>query len=448
MRNIEMPDHSLYQAHLQNVIQSYEGALDAAGADLAVVYAGGLIYRFLDDTTHPFVVNPHFAWWLPLVRTPDCYVIFGRGQKPVLAYCQPDDYWHAVPDAPDPYWADEFDVRPIKTAAEARQHLPTSARAPIFIGLTTEPEQTLGIERINPSAAISWLDNARITKSDYEIQQMRNASMLGARAHSAARDAFLAGDTSEFEIHHAYLGAIQAVDHDLPYHSIVALNEHAAILHYQHRDRERPEKRRSFLIDAGAAMDGYASDITRTYAADSGLFSELIEAMDVLQTGICDDICAGVDYPTLHLRMHDRMAKLLLDYQIANGSAEALVNTGVTRVFLPHGLGHYLGLQVHDVGGHQLDASGAPTERPEQDPHLRLTRGLGPNEVITIEPGLYFIPMLLDPLRSSDEKAMVNWQRVDELTPFGGIRIEDNVRVLNDRCENLTRDAFLKMSAV
>ena len=195
-------------------------------------------------------------------------------------------------------------------------------------------------------------------------------------------------------------------------------------------------------------MDGYASDITRTYSAGAGVFDELIDAMDVLQRGICDDICVGVDYPSLHLRMHDRLAKLMIDFQIASGSVESLVQTGVTRAFLPHGLGPYLGLQVHDVGGHQLDASGAATERPESDPHLRLTRGLGLNEVITIEPGLYFIPLLLEPLRSSEQKSMVNWQRVDELMPFGGIRIEDNVRVLENRCENLTRDAFLKMSAV
>lgn len=442
-----MPDHSLYQTHLDIVIKTYEQALDAAGADVAVVFAGGLIYRFLDDQSHPFVVNPHFAWWLPLVRTPDCYIIFKPGQKPILAYCQPDDYWHATPDAPDPYWSDQFDVRPTKQAQDARDLLPPTARAPIFIGEITTPEQSLGIERINPSAAIHWLDSARTAKSDYEIQQLRNASMLGARAHDAARRRFESGRASEFELHQAFLGAIEAVDHDLPYHSIVALNEHAAILHYQHRDRVAPDQARSFLIDAGAAMDGYASDITRTYTRTTGEFSELIDAMDVLQQGICDDIKAGTNYPELHRQTHQRLAKLMVDYQLATGAPEALVESGVTRAFFPHGLGHYLGLQVHDVGGHQLDSTGTSTERPEDDPHLRLTRGLAENEVITVEPGLYFINMLLEPLKASAHAGLVNWSRVEALKPFGGIRIEDNVRVLADGVENLTRDAFLKSSA-
>lgn len=439
-----MPDHALYADHVKSVTRTYEQALDAAGADVAVVFAGGLIYRFLDDQAHPFVVNPHFAWWLPLVRTPDCYIIFERGKKPILAYCQPDDYWHAVPDAPNHYWSEQFDVRPTKSAIDAKHHLPNNARAPIFIGETSHPDQTLGIERINPSAALHWLDHTRVVKSDYEIQQMRNASMLGARAHVAASQTFAGGDASEYDLHMAYLGAIRAVDHDLPYHSIVALNEHAAILHYQHRDRTAPDRSLSFLIDAGAAMDGYASDITRTYTNRDGLFAELIEAMDLLQRGLCDDVKAGVDYRDLHVATHRRLARLMIEFQICRGSAEALVETGVTKAFFPHGLGHYLGLQVHDVGGHQLDGKGTATERPEDHPHLRLTKGLTENEVLTVEPGLYFIPMLLEPLKAGSQSEMVNWSRVQELTPFGGIRIEDNVRVLASESENLTRDAFLK----
>ncbi|MEO0575042.1 MAG: Xaa-Pro dipeptidase [Pseudomonadota bacterium] len=436
------PHSSLYAAHQARVMAAFDSAMDAAGADTAVVFSGALRMAFLDDHGYPFAVNPHFAYWLPLVDVTDSYVIYRVGEKPILTYCQPDDYWHALPAAPDPYWAEHFDVRVVRTADAAKAHLPSNSKAPIFIGEPLEPAHTLGIERINPSAALHRLDTARTRKSEYELERMRTASRMGATAHNAAAARFAAAPASEYELHARYLEAIECVDSDLPYHSIVALNENGAILHYQRRDRTVPEVGRSFLIDAGAASAGYASDITRTYCNESGLFNDLITSMDTLQQELCANVRADVDYRELHLLMHRLLATLLVEHRIATGSAEALIDAGITRVFLPHGLGHYLGLQVHDVGGHLADADGTPTERPSDDPNLRLTRSLSADEVLTIEPGLYFIDMLLAPLRSSAHKDLLDWQAIDALKPFGGIRIEDNVRVLDGGQENLTRDAF------
>ena len=96
---------------------------------------------------------------------------------------------------------------------------------------------------------------------------------------------------------------------------------------------------------------------------------------------------------------------------------------------------------MHDVGGFMADESGAVIDRPPNHPFLRLTRELQTDEVLTIEPGLYVIDMLLDEL-AADGKAMLSPSRIDWLRPYGGVRIEDNVRVLEDGCENLTRDAF------
>lgn len=436
------PHASLYAAHLSSVAAAFDSAMDAAGADTVVVFSGALHMAFLDDHGYPFAVNPHFAYWLPLVDVTDSYIIYRSGQTPILAYCQPDDYWHARPAAPDPYWAERFDVRIIRSADEAKRHLPDGSKAPIFIGEPLDASQTLGIERMNPSAALHRLDTARTRKTGYELERMRDASRLGATAHLAAAKRFASGPVSEYQLHASYLESIEYVDSDLPYHSIVALNQNGAILHYQHRDRTVPAHCRSFLIDAGAASAGYASDITRTYCNEAGLFSDMIKSMDTLQQQLCASVTAGVDYRALHILMHSLLAKLLVEHRIAKGSPEALIDAGITRIFLPHGLGHYLGLQVHDVGGHLADADGTPTERPTNDPNLRLTRSLSVDEVLTIEPGLYFIDMLLEPLRASANGSLLDWQAVDALKPFGGIRIEDNVRVQQDTQENLTRDAF------
>ena len=117
------------------------------------------------------------------------------------------------------------------------------------------------------------------------------------------------------------------------------------------------------------------------------------------------------------------------------GPPEQAVAEGVTRAFCPHGLGHSLGLQVHDVAGLR-HPDGTPAPAPEQHPALRLTRTLRPGMVVTIEPGLYFINMLLAPLRNTD--LPINWRLVDQLFVCGGIRIEDNVAVTESGFANLT----------
>jgi Xaa-Pro dipeptidase len=116
----------------------------------------------------------------------------------------------------------------------------------------------------------------------------------------------------------------------------------------------------------------------------------------------------------------------------------------LSRVFYPHGLGHFLGLQVHDVAG-LVDNDGAPLPRPEGYPALRLTRVLEPGNVLTIEPGLYFIDVLLREWRESGDASMIDWDRVDQLKPFGGIRIEDDVLVTEAGNEDLTRAAFAEL---
>ena len=102
-------------------------------------------------------------------------------------------------------------------------------------------------------------------------------------------------------------------------------------------------------------------------------------------------------------------------------------------------------MQVHDVGGFMENESGTVIDPPSGHPFLRLTRVLEENMVLTIEPGLYVIDLLLDNLHGSPAESHVNWDTVDALRPFGGVRIEDDVRVLADGSENLTRDAFASL---
>lgn len=433
---------TLYAKHVEEQMRRADVALERAGFDHLLIPSGIERYGFLDDQTYPFRPNPHFLSWLPLTSHPSSWIAYTPGQRPVLAYYQPEDYWHVPPSAPSGFWVEHFDLRVIRSPEEAAQHLPDAARSAI---VGEDNSAIDGYVPNNPDAVLAYLHYQRARKTAYEMTQMRAAAMRGARGHLAAESAFRSG-ASEHEIHLAYCAAAGHTDNGLPYANIVALNEHCAILHYHHTPGPRPDVSRSFLIDAGGSEAGYASDITRTYTRDAGAFADLIAQMDEMQQGLVAEVKAGLDYRDLHLACHQRLGGILQKSGIVAMSAEAQVERGVTSVFFPHGLGHFLGLQVHDVGGFQRDDHGGDIPKPPGHPFLRLTRNLEPGHVVTIEPGLYFIPMLLAKLRQSPEAAQVNWSRIDELLPYGGIRIEDDVHVTEGEPENLSRDAFAALA--
>jgi len=432
---------TLYARHLAELQRRSEDALARSGYDALAIASGIEKYAFLDDRPYLFQPNPHFKHWLPLTAHPHSWLLIRPGHKPRLVYYQPDDYWHVPPSDPSGEWVAHFEIIVISEPAQARQHMQVDGRLAI-IGETDAALE--GLQPNNPEALLNLLHYQRACKTEHELEQMRAASRRAAPAHLAARQAFLAG-ASELEIHRAYLAACGHTDRDLPYTNIVALNEHGAVLHYQYQDAVAPAESRALLIDAGAQVNGYASDITRTWSTGgSAEFDALLAAMEREQLGLVDEVRKGVDYRDIHLSAHRRTARVLRELGIVQGlSEEALVAERVTTTFFPHGIGHLLGLQVHDIGGFMADDSGTPSLKPEGHPYLRLTRTLAPGMVVTIEPGLYFIPTLLSKLRATPQGAAVNWPLVERLARFGGVRIEDDVVCRADGApENLTREAF------
>jgi Xaa-Pro dipeptidase len=431
----------LYPGHVEALRTRHDRALESSGAASLVIFSGSPKFAFLDDFQYPFRANPHFLSWVPLPQLPHSYLVHTPGEKPVLIYCIPHDYWHPVPAHPDGYWTPYLDIRIVNDVTDAGAHLPRDRDKCILIGEIDDARHAFGIERINPTAAINILHYARARKTGYEVACMRLASRRAARGHVAAETAFRDG-CAEFDIHRAYCKAVGLGDNELPYGNIIALNEHGAVLHYTDLDRDPPAAVHSFLIDAGAQVHGYAADITRTYSHTDRRFAELIERVDAAQLEIIGTVRAGINYAELHLDGHRLLGQVLIDAGLARGQPDTLLETGVTSAFFPHGLGHLLGVQVHDVGGFMADENGNTLEPPEGHPFLRLTRDLEEDMVLTIEPGIYAIDMLLDELRGTPQEALVKWDAVDWFRPFGGIRIEDNLRVTMEGCENLTRDAF------
>lgn len=434
---------SEYGAHLAILDQRLDEALAATGFDGAVIFAGDERVVFRDDQTYPFRVEPYFKAWVPLTQAPGSFLRLVPGQRPMLVYKQVEDYWHEPPSDPEGYWTPHFDIRVAKSDAEARKLSGSSARW-VAIGSAAERLARSGAAAqpaINDPRFLNHLDFTRAVKTTYELLCMRAAQAIAVRGHLAVAAAFETG-ASELALHQAYLTASGQRETELPYGNIIGLNEHAATLHYQRLRTEPPNVKRSLLIDAGAELNGYAADVTRTYSASAtDDFAALIASMDALQQRICDEVKPGVDFVVLHGFTHRQLAQVLREHKIVKCSADEAVSTGITRAFLPHGLGHLLGLQVHDAGGRLADTTGKKREPPAQDPYLRLTRTLQPGFVVTIEPGLYFIPSLLRALLANHE-ARLNRAMIERLLPFGGIRVEDNVEVTADGHRNLTRDAF------
>jgi len=434
----------LYHQHLDALRSHVDSVLDSNGFERILIASGSSRMHFLDDQGPTFVPNPHFLHWLPLTKAPGSWIDYRPGKTPRLIFLQPRDYWYPVPQTPQGYWVDALDIITVTTEDAVHQAIGEVTEATAIIGEPGSTPSSLGPN--NPEILLDRLHWYRATKSAYEQLLLRAASRIGAVGHRAAASAFQAG-ASEFEIHLAFLAATHLSEAELPYTNIIGLNEHGAVLHYTGLDRQPPTERHSFLIDAGGRYAGYASDITRTYAGDpQGPFAELIADMEHMQQELCAAVQPGRSYPDLHTESHRQLGNILAKHQLVNCSGEAACTQGITRSFFPHGLGHLLGLQVHDIGGHQAGPDGGKLDPPEQHPFLRLTRTLETGMVVTIEPGLYFIDQLLEPLAGSPAGNDVNWQRVEFFKPCGGIRIEDDVLCTEDGPLNLTREAFTSLA--
>jgi Xaa-Pro dipeptidase len=426
---------SLFKQHIEHLSQVTTEALQATGYEGLWIYSGHPVNRFLDDMAPPHRSNPHFTWWVPLPDAASSVVHFVPGQKPKVYLYQPADFWHKIIDHSQEKWAQYFEVQVIGHYAE----LPDFTQQAKHAWIGPAELQPLPAEHTNPQALINHLHFSRIQKTDYEVHCVKQANQQALQGHAAAKEAFFAG-ASEYEIHMAYLAACDANEHHMPYGNIVALNENPSVLHYQYQSRERIPSAdlKSFLIDAGANYKGYAADITRTYAFNSGLFAEMIELMDAKQQQLCEQAVVGQDYVDLHRQAHLHISEVLHEFKVILCDPETAVEQGLSQTFFPHGLGHYLGLQVHDVAGHVIDRQGTVKAPPEQYPFLRLTDQLRENAIVTIEPGVYFIPMLLQKIAGHQD---VNWGQVDTLLPYGGIRIEDNVVIKPQHSVNLSRAA-------
>lgn len=432
---------SNFSEHVQQLQQRYTSALsqpETRGLDSVLIHSGGEHSYFGDDRGIPFQAFGHFCHWLPVNR-PDQFLLIRPGSKPCYLQIIAQDFWHDQRIDNQAWWAEQFDIVQLTSVSDLASHLPSQGLA--YLGESAQLAKELGAQHDSPTvqALHHYLDYQRAYKTTYEVEQLQAAADLALQGHEAARQTFLEGG-SEYAIHMAYLTACQAQELETPYTNIVAVNANAAILHYQHK-QTIARQNAVLLIDAGCRVHNYGSDITRTTVTDRAhpVFRNLLSAMETLELELVAQVTAGERYVSLHEAALQGIAKLLCELEICRATPQELLEQQLVQLFMPHGVGHLLGVQVHDVGGHQQDARGAKLAPPAHSPALRNTRIMAEQMVFTIEPGCYFIPMLLEPERRTERGKMVNWDLVEGLYPCGGIRVEDNVVVTGDGCINLSR---------
>jgi Xaa-Pro aminopeptidase len=292
------------------------------------------------------------------------------------------------------------------------------------------------------------VSESRRAKDEVELDLMRKAAEATRRGHLAGIRAARPGMTErelqvEFEVEFFRGGAERTA-----YGSIVGTGSNAAVLHFAPSARQLRDGD-LVLVDAGAEYRGYASDVTRTFPAGQRFTPEqrdLYElVLHVQEEGIRGAV-PGKEYRDLHLEASERLAAGLVDLGLMRGSPAGLVEQDATALFFPHGLGHMLGLATHDAGG--CLAGRKRSERPTLR-FLRADLPLQPGYVVTIEPGLYFIPALLtDPARRERYRDAVNWERVDRVLDLGGIRIEDDVVVTERGPEVLSAEIPKSVAAI
>ncbi len=433
-----------YTDHLQRLLHLARQMMSDHHVEHLLIHSGIQQFFYGDDQFIPWRMHAAFRHFIDEDVGP--YAVLVISQQHIVAHLyQPNDYWYAPPHMAQGIWTQSIEVQIYHTLDSLQQaitSIPCASAA--WLG-DQDHALVYNAAHHNPAWLLSQTDEWRVQKSAFEVEKMHRASEQAVTGHRAAAAAFLQGK-SEFDIHLAYLAATQLAEEALPYHNIVAINQHAAILHYQYLDRQVPNMRYSFLLDAGGNCDGYASDITRTIAGPDAPseFVALIQHMHQLKNH-CNAYCvAGRPYMDVHLYAHQCLANVLLESELVQGiSAEAVVQTGLSRVFFPHGIGHLLGLTVHDAGGFQT-ATGQTLARSSTDPALRLLRTLEANMTLTIEPGLYFIDALLNKALSQPIAQHINLALVNQLKPCGGIRVEDNLLITHNSPINFTALAWDK----
>ncbi|SFG18317.1 aminopeptidase P family protein [Prevotella sp. KH2C16] len=295
-------------------------------------------------------------------------------------------------------------------------------------------------------ALIKAVVKMRSTKTQEEIEELERAAAIGYKMHTTAMRLTKPGVTEKY-----IGGQVDGIAHSYGAQVSFAtiFSQHGEIMH-GNPSMAKLEDGRLALCDAGAeTINNYCSDNTRTYPVNGRYSQRQLEIYSIVEA--CHDHALqvarpGVKYMDVHFAVCRLMFDRLKELGLAKGDTDEALRAGAHAMFLPHGLGHMMGMDVHDMEGlDQVNVGFDEETRPILDQFgtnaLRMGRRLEEGFVVTDEPGIYFIPALIDDWKASGHCAeFLNFDKIETYKDFGGIRIEDDLLITADGCRFLGKD--------
>ncbi|CAI7653733.1 unnamed protein product [Penicillium bialowiezense] len=426
---------------------------DASNHPAVVIYLEAQKTRMIEDSDEAQLFRqrrPFF--YLTGCLLPDAAVVYNSAKDELTLFIPPIDeesvIWSGLPLSPEEA-AKTYNVDRVLFTTDVNSTLASIASthsgktAAFSIAERISKDVTFdGFAEINTSTLNTAIENTRVVKTSHEVALLRKANEISTKAHLAAIEAAKTA-TNERQIEAAIIGACIANGcREQSYHPIVAGGEGGATLHYVGNDVDlidpkTKQRKDSVLIDAGGEYQTYCADITRVIPLN-GKFSDetraIYELVLEMQIKCIDELKAGVRWDDVHALAHRIAIAGLLKLGILRGSAEELFEKRVSVAFFPHGLGHYLGMDTHDTGGNPNYE-----DKDRMFRYLRVRGHLPAGSVVTVEPGIYFCPFIVNPvLKDPSTSQYIDAQVLDKYWKVGGVRIEDNIHILENGHENLT----------
>ncbi|KAF5012669.1 hypothetical protein FDECE_1300 [Fusarium decemcellulare] len=429
------------KAHAQRAVQLLRDKVpDATG----FLYVESRASRLLEDSDElePFRQRRHF-YYLTGCDLRDCHFIYDISASKSILFIPPvnpeEVVWSGLPLSPEEA-LEAYDVDQVKTTTDLNNVLASLAPSPNSTVYTIQDQVAshvkLAFANVDSFTLKPILDQCRVVKDDYEVAMIRKANYISSLGHEAIMKQ-VSKASNEMQLEAAFLG--HCVAHGakkMAYPSIVAAGRAGAILHYEANDRPLKGKQ-NLLVDAGAEWNNYSSDITRTFPLSGKFTKESREIYDVVYKMHTESIAmikAGVQWEDVHLLAHEVAIEGLLQLGILKGTKEHIFKAQTSLAFFSHGLGHFLGLDTHDVGGN--------ANFEDKNKYFQYLRTRGPlpaGSIVTVEPGIYFCEYIIRPyLEDERHKQFIDPEVLNRYWDVGGVRIEDNVLVTATGIKNLT----------
>ena len=415
-----------------------------------VLWSGTSLSRNFSANKFPFRASSHFLYFAGLPLT-DAVIRLEAGRLELYLDNPPPSatLWHGETPQREEIGA-IIGADAVYSLAELSRKVKDAATIAVQDNITHRQQCKLLNRSVSLSHEAAGIDlelaraivKLRSQQDELALQELQTAAAVSVKAHKAGMQA-TAQAKSEAEIRSAMEGVIIAHNMSCAYNSIVTV--HGEVLHNEtYQNQLQPGD--LLLADVGAeTSNGWAADITRTWAV-SGKFSstqrDIYEVVLQAHDDCIDRVKPGVEYQDIHLLAGKTIAQGLIDLKILRGNAEDIVAMDAHALFFPHGVGHILGLDVHDMED-LGDIAGYEAGRTRSDRfglgYLRLNRPLISRMLVTIEPGFYQVPAILNnPDFRNKYQDVVNWERLAHFSDVKGIRIEDDVLVTDSGREVLT----------